>query len=163
MPSHGLCLSDDERLALRNNAAFIVYYEEVRYKDTRLEPQTPGLRAQQNGVRREALAAIDELRAEVRVMHMLMDVQRLALRISLPPQDMSIVHAIHTLIPCAHLLVQGHCHLPDPRAQWCAPSQLKFLVKQSGAEPEDLADLKQYSERARRALREFTALAGGSN
>ena len=50
----------------RNNAAFIVYYEEVRYKDTRLEPQTPGLRAQQNGARREALAAIDELRAEVR-------------------------------------------------------------------------------------------------
>ena len=67
-------MSDEERLALRNNAAFIVYYEEVRYKDTRLEPQTPGLRAQQNGARREALAAIDELRAEVRVMHMLMDV-----------------------------------------------------------------------------------------
>eukprot|EP00966_Prymnesium_polylepis_P187970 4357329-Prymnesium_polylepis.1 len=79
-----------------NNAAFIVYctlprlepclsdsspwnpmtgvripaHEEARYKDTRLEPQPqePGLRAQQNGARREAIAAIDELRSELQFL-----------------------------------------------------------------------------------------------
>eukprot|EP00310_Coccolithus_braarudii_P014895 CAMPEP_0183351080 /NCGR_PEP_ID=MMETSP0164_2-20130417/23351_1 /TAXON_ID=221442 /ORGANISM="Coccolithus pelagicus ssp braarudi, Strain PLY182g" /LENGTH=181 /DNA_ID=CAMNT_0025523179 /DNA_START=1 /DNA_END=549 /DNA_ORIENTATION=+ len=49
-----------------NNAAFIVYYEERRYSDTRLEPQEPGLRAKQNGFRREALSALDDLKAELR-------------------------------------------------------------------------------------------------
>lgn len=36
-----------------NNAAFIVYYEERRYGDLRLEPQTPSLRAEQNGHKKE--------------------------------------------------------------------------------------------------------------
>ena len=36
-----------------NNAAFIVYYEERRYGDLRLEPQTPSLRAEQNGRKKE--------------------------------------------------------------------------------------------------------------
>lgn len=48
-----------------NNAAFIVYYEEARYKDTRLEPQAPGLRAQQNGFMRETLSNLGELKAEL--------------------------------------------------------------------------------------------------
>ena len=50
----------------RDQAAFAVYYEERRYGDTRLEPQTPGLRAQQNGFKRETLSALDDLRAELR-------------------------------------------------------------------------------------------------
>ena len=53
---------------LMNNAAFLVYYEEARYKDTRLEPQEPGLRARQNGARREAIAAIDDLRSELQFL-----------------------------------------------------------------------------------------------
>jgi len=51
-----------------NNAAFVVYYEERRYSDTRLEPQTPGLRAQQNGFKRETLTALEDLRAELRFL-----------------------------------------------------------------------------------------------
>jgi hypothetical protein len=51
-----------------NNAAFVVYYEEARYGDTRLEPQTPGLRAQQNGFRRDVLRNVDDLRAELKFL-----------------------------------------------------------------------------------------------
>ena len=36
-----------------DQSAFIVYYEERRYGDTRLEPQTPSLRAEQNGKKKE--------------------------------------------------------------------------------------------------------------
>ena len=50
----------------RNNAAFIVYYEERRYSDTRLEPQAPGLRALQNGAKLDTLRAMDDLKAEFR-------------------------------------------------------------------------------------------------
>lgn len=53
-------------LCRRNNAAFIVYYEERRYGDTRLEPKEPGLRALQNGAKKDTLRAIDDLRAEFR-------------------------------------------------------------------------------------------------
>ena len=84
---------------LMNNAAFIVYYEEARYGDNRLEPQEPGLRAKQNGYRREALTAVDELRTE-----------------------------------------------------------LRFLMKQKEVDREDIQDLASYSERGRRALRQYTAL-----
>lgn len=51
-----------------NNAAFIVYYEERRYGDTRLEPQTPGRRAEQNGYKKEAMRAIADMQAEVRFL-----------------------------------------------------------------------------------------------
>ena len=50
---------------LMNNAAFIVYYEERRYADTRLEPQTPGARAEQNGKKKEFLRALADERAEL--------------------------------------------------------------------------------------------------
>jgi len=48
-----------------NNAAFVVYYEEARYGDMRLEPQTPGLRAQQNGFKLDVLRNVEDLRAEI--------------------------------------------------------------------------------------------------
>lgn len=48
-----------------NNAAFIVYYEEARYKDTRLEPQTPSLRAEQNGRKKELLRALEDAQLEL--------------------------------------------------------------------------------------------------
>lgn len=51
-----------------NSAAFVVYYEEARYGDTRLEPQTPGVRAQQNGFRRDVLRSLDDLKAELRLL-----------------------------------------------------------------------------------------------
>jgi hypothetical protein len=51
-----------------NSAAFIVYYEEKRYGDTRLEPQTPGMRAQQNGFRRDVLRNVDDLKAELKLL-----------------------------------------------------------------------------------------------
>ena len=50
---------------LMNNAAFIVYYEERRYGDLRLEPQTPGRRAVQNGFRAEALRALADEKLEI--------------------------------------------------------------------------------------------------
>ena len=48
-----------------NNAAFIVYYEERRYNDTRLEPQVPSLRAEQNGRKKELLRALADEKAEL--------------------------------------------------------------------------------------------------
>jgi len=48
-----------------NNAAFIVYYEESRYGDTRLEPQTPSRRAEQMGYKKSTLSALDDLRLEL--------------------------------------------------------------------------------------------------
>ena len=48
-----------------NNAAFIVYYEERRYGDLRLEPQTPSLRAEQNGKKKEFLRALDDEKKEL--------------------------------------------------------------------------------------------------
>lgn len=48
-----------------NNAAFIVYYEERRYADTRLEPQDPGRRAEQNGARKDFLRAFADEKAEL--------------------------------------------------------------------------------------------------
>jgi hypothetical protein len=50
---------------LMDQAAFIVYYEEVRYNDRRLEPQTPSRRATQNGLKREVLRAVADELAEV--------------------------------------------------------------------------------------------------
>ena len=51
-----------------NNAAFIVYYEEARYKDTRLEPQTPSLRAEQNGRKKEFLRALEDTTLELQFL-----------------------------------------------------------------------------------------------
>ena len=48
-----------------DQAAFIVYYEEKRYNDFRLEPQEPSRRANQNGLKREILRAVADERAEV--------------------------------------------------------------------------------------------------
>ena len=48
-----------------NNAAFIVYYEERRYSDVRLEPQTPSLRAEQNGRKKELMRALADEKAEL--------------------------------------------------------------------------------------------------
>ena len=48
-----------------DQAAFIVYYEEVRYNDKRLEPQTPSARADQNGKKKEFLRALADERAEL--------------------------------------------------------------------------------------------------
>ena len=48
-----------------NNAAFIVYYEERRYNDLRLEPQAPGLRAEQNGRKNEFMRALADEKAEL--------------------------------------------------------------------------------------------------
>ena len=48
-----------------DQAAFIVYYEEVRYGDTRLEPQVPSKRAEQNGRMKEFLRALEDERAEL--------------------------------------------------------------------------------------------------
>ena len=48
-----------------NNAAFIVYYEEKRYNDLRLEPQTPGLRAEQNGHKTLFLRALQDTQLEL--------------------------------------------------------------------------------------------------
>lgn len=48
-----------------NNAAFIVYYEEARYGDLRLEPQTPSARAEQNGRKKEFLRALADEKAEL--------------------------------------------------------------------------------------------------
>jgi hypothetical protein len=48
-----------------NNAAFIVYYEERRYGDLRLEPQAPSLRAEQNGRKKEFLRALADEKAEL--------------------------------------------------------------------------------------------------
>ena len=50
---------------LMDKAAFIVYYEERRYNDLRLEPQTPGRRAVQNGYRTDALRALSDERLEI--------------------------------------------------------------------------------------------------
>lgn len=50
---------------LMNSAAFIVYYEEARYGDLRLEPQAPNRRAEQNGKKREFLRALADERAEL--------------------------------------------------------------------------------------------------
>ncbi len=50
---------------LMDQAAFIVYYEEVRYNDKRLEPQTPSRRAVQNGLKKEVLRAVADELAEV--------------------------------------------------------------------------------------------------
>ena len=51
-----------------NNAAFIVYYEERRYGDLRLEPQVPGKRAEQNGFKKEAMRAIADMQAEAQFL-----------------------------------------------------------------------------------------------
>ena len=48
-----------------NNNAFIVYYEERRYSDLRLEPQTPSLRAEQNGRKKELMRALADEKAEL--------------------------------------------------------------------------------------------------
>ena len=48
-----------------DQSAFIVYYEERRYGDTRLEPQTPSLRAEQNGKKKELLRALADEKAEI--------------------------------------------------------------------------------------------------
>ena len=48
-----------------NNAAFIVYYEERRYNDLRLEPEVPSLRAEQNGRIKELTRALADERAEL--------------------------------------------------------------------------------------------------
>ena len=48
-----------------NNAAFIVYYEERRYNDVRLEPEKPSLRAEQNGRKKELLRALADEKAEL--------------------------------------------------------------------------------------------------
>ena len=48
-----------------NNAAFIVYYEERRYNDVRLEPKTPSSRAEQNGARKEFLRALSDTKLEL--------------------------------------------------------------------------------------------------
>lgn len=48
------------------NAAFIIYYEERRYSDLRLEPKEPGLRAKENGFRSDLLRFVEDLRAELR-------------------------------------------------------------------------------------------------
>ena len=50
---------------LMQNAAFIVYYEEVRYNDKRLEPTTPSVRAEQNGRKKEFLRALADEKAEL--------------------------------------------------------------------------------------------------
>ena len=50
---------------LMDQAAFIVYYEEVRYNDLRLEPEQPSRRAEQNGLKKEVLRAIEDERAEL--------------------------------------------------------------------------------------------------
>ena len=50
---------------LMDQAAFIVYYEEVRYNDKRLEPVTPSRRAEQNGLKKEVLRAVADELAEV--------------------------------------------------------------------------------------------------
>ncbi len=47
-----------------DQAAFIVYYEEARYKDYRLEPTEPSRRANQNGYRKAALSGLSDLKAE---------------------------------------------------------------------------------------------------
>ena len=48
-----------------DQSAFIVYYEEARYGDLRLEPQTPSRRAEQNGLKKEMLRAVEDELAEV--------------------------------------------------------------------------------------------------
>ena len=48
-----------------DQAAFIVYYEEVRYNDKRLEPQVPSARADQNGKKKEFPRALADERAEL--------------------------------------------------------------------------------------------------
>lgn len=48
--------------------AVVVYYEERRYNDLRLEPQAPSRRAEQNGYKKEALRAIEDERAELRFL-----------------------------------------------------------------------------------------------
>ena len=53
---------------LMDQAAFIVYYEERRYGDLRLEPQTPSRRAEQNGLKKSALRAIADERAELKYL-----------------------------------------------------------------------------------------------
>ena len=53
---------------MMDQAAFIVYYEEKRYNDFRLEPQVPGRRAQQNGFKKDVLRAIADERAEIQFL-----------------------------------------------------------------------------------------------
>lgn len=48
-----------------NNAAFITYYEEARYGDTRLEDKEPTKQALQYSFRNASFVAIDSLRAEL--------------------------------------------------------------------------------------------------
>lgn len=53
---------------LMDQAAFVVYYEEARYKDNRLEPQKPSRRAEQNGLKKEVLRAVADELAEVKFL-----------------------------------------------------------------------------------------------
>ena len=48
-----------------DQAGFIVYYEERRYGDLRLEPQTPSNRAEQNGRKKELMRALADEKAEL--------------------------------------------------------------------------------------------------